>query len=142
MSSSSKGGRGKKAPYNTVHYRIPEPIKASVERFAFAYRNLIFTDDLEGCNSLVKAVDDATANLGEAEQEIERLKLELALAKTRIAVLEDERENTITNLLPALSLGARDGVKLKKAIAIAIPEIKERFESLKNSKQKIPKEYQ
>lgn len=33
-----KGGRGKKAPYKTTHVRIPEPIKAEVERMAAQYR--------------------------------------------------------------------------------------------------------
>lgn len=34
----SKGGRGKKAPYKTTHVRVPEPIKAEVERMAAQYR--------------------------------------------------------------------------------------------------------
>jgi hypothetical protein len=139
MSSPGKGGRGKEAPYSTTHYRIPKPIKASVERFAAAYRILSFDGDSEGCRNLIKSVDDATASLGEAEDEIKRLKLELALAKTRIEVLENERELIITNLVPAYGLGSRDGVKIRGAIAIAIPEVKERHELLKNSEQKSKK---
>lgn len=88
MPSPAKGGRGKKAPYTTTHQRIPEPIKASVERFAVAYRILAFDGDTEACRNLIKSVDDATASLGEAEAEIKRLKIELALCKTRIEVLE------------------------------------------------------
>lgn len=131
MSSPSRGGRGKKAPYKTVHYRIPEPIKASVERFAMAYRILSFDNDLEGCKNLIKSVDNATANLGEAEDEIKRLKLELALNKTKIETLENEREFVITNLLPTFNLGSRDGVKMRKAIAIAVPEVEERYKASK-----------
>jgi hypothetical protein len=139
MSSPGKGGRGKKAPYSTIHYRIPEPIKASVERFAAAYRILSFDDDSEGCRNLIKSVDDATASLGEAEDKIRRLKLELALANTKIEVLENEREFAITNLIPAYGLGSRDGVKIRGAIAIAIPEVKKRYELSKNSEQKSTK---
>jgi hypothetical protein len=131
MSSPDKGGRGKDAPYSTTHCRVPEPIKTSVERFAAAYRILAFDRDSEGCKNLIKSVDDATANLGEAEEEIKRLKLELALSKTKIEVLENEREFAITNLLTAFSLGWKDGVKMRAAIAIAIPEVKERHEASK-----------
>lgn len=127
MPSPGKGGRGKQAPYSTTHCRIPEPIKSIVERLASAYRVLAFSDDLKGCDNLLKSVDNAISNLGEAEDEIRRAKLELALAKTRIEVLEQEREFAITNLLTAFSLGSRDGVKIKAAIAIAIPEVKERY---------------
>lgn len=41
MNNPAKGGRGKKAPYNTTHYRIPEPLKALVEEIAANYRELI-----------------------------------------------------------------------------------------------------
>jgi hypothetical protein len=135
MSSPGKGGRGKQAPYTSTHCRIPEPIKASVERFAIAYRILAFDGDSESCKNLIKSVDDATASLGEAEEEIERLKLELALANTKIEVLENERESAITNLLTAFSLSSREGVKMKSAIASSFPEIQERYQSSKKSKQ-------
>lgn len=135
MSSPGKGGRGKQAPYSTTHCRVPEPIKATVERFAIAYRILSFDGDSEGCRNLIKSVEDATASLGEAEEEIKRLKLELALTKTKVKVLENERESAITNLLTGYSLGSREGVKIKAAIAIAFPEVQERYRASKNSKQ-------
>jgi hypothetical protein len=136
MSSPGKGGRGKQAPYSTTHCRVPEPIKESIERFATAYRILSFDGDSEGCRNLIKSVDDATASLGEAEDEIKRLKLELALANTKIEALENEREFAIINLLTGYGLGSRDGVKIRRAIAIAIPEVKERYELSENPKQK------
>jgi hypothetical protein len=137
MSSPARGGRGKKAPYLTSQCRVPNPIKESVERFAAAYRILSFDGDSESCRNLIKSVDDATASLGEAEEEIKRLKLELALANTKIEVSENEQELVITNLLAAYSnLGSRDGVKLKEAIAIAIPEVKKRYELSPSSRKK------
>ena len=39
------GGRGKKAPYQTTHYRIPEPIKELVESLASQYRDYVFEGD-------------------------------------------------------------------------------------------------
>jgi hypothetical protein len=135
MSSPGKGGRGKHAPYKTTHCRVPEPIKESVERFAIAYRILAFDGDLKSCRNLINSVDDATASLGEAEDEIKRLKLEVALANARIEVLENERESAITNLLTAFSLSSREGVKMKSAIASSFPEIQERYQASKKSKQ-------
>lgn len=41
MSDPTKGGRGQKAPYQTTHYRIPEPIKPVVEQLATAYKRLV-----------------------------------------------------------------------------------------------------
>lgn len=41
MSDPTKGGRGQKAPYQTTHYRIPEPIKPVVEQLALAYKRLV-----------------------------------------------------------------------------------------------------
>jgi hypothetical protein len=135
MSSPSKGGRGKKAPYSTNLCRVPEPIKESVERFAAAYRILAFDGDLKSCRNLINSVDDATASLGEAEDEIKRLKLEVGLANARIEALENERESAITNLLTAFSLSSREGVKMKTAIVSSFPEIQERYQASKKSKQ-------
>jgi hypothetical protein len=40
------GGRGKKAPYKTEHYRIPAPIKPLVQALANQYRDLISRDSI------------------------------------------------------------------------------------------------
>lgn len=39
------GGRGKKAPYKTEHYRIPAPIKPLVQALANQYRELVTATD-------------------------------------------------------------------------------------------------
>jgi hypothetical protein len=135
MSSPGKGGRGKQAPYKSTHCRVPEPIKESVERFAIAYRILAFDGDLKSCRNLINSVDDATASLGEAEDEIKRLKLELAVANAKIEALGNEKESAITNLLTALGLSSREGVKMKNTIVSSFPEIQERYEASKKSKQ-------
>ena len=43
MTGYTKGGRGKKAPYETVHYRIPKPLKSTVQKLSNTYRNLFGT---------------------------------------------------------------------------------------------------
>lgn len=95
MTDFSKGGRGKKAPWDTVMYRIPLPIKPAVELFARAYR---LVSDNGACDSaaedLIKRAIDAIDSdssrhtVSAHEQEIKDLKrdleeTQLELQKTR-----------------------------------------------------------
>ncbi len=139
MSNPGKGGRGKVAPYTTTHYRIPEPIKLTVERFASMYRILVGAEDLEASENLIKSVNNAISNLGEAEQELNLLKAVLAEAKNKIEKLESEKQFAINNLLPAFSLLSREGVKMREMIATAIPEIRNYPEFLASNKRKVKK---
>ncbi len=41
MSEVAKGGKGKRAPYATTHYRIPEPLKVLVSDLARVFRRHI-----------------------------------------------------------------------------------------------------
>lgn len=41
-----KGGRGKKAPYETTHIRIPIPLKSKIEKLIQEYR-LSLDDSLD-----------------------------------------------------------------------------------------------
>lgn len=50
-----KGGRGVKAPYETTHVRIPEPIKARVEALSQAYKDGVMNEPL----SLDEALEEA-----------------------------------------------------------------------------------
>jgi hypothetical protein len=62
MDYPGKGGRGRKAPYESVMYRIPAPIKPVVETLAEAYRRLIGGSlDTEGAD-LLKSVEIAIAS--------------------------------------------------------------------------------
>ncbi len=60
MSDPSRGGRGKKAPYSTTHYRIPDPIKPVVEMLANAYKRLTAND--QDTQLLLTKVEDAITN--------------------------------------------------------------------------------
>lgn len=46
----NKGGRGKKAPYNSITYRLPEHIKPIVDVFKNAYINIVNSYGIEQAN--------------------------------------------------------------------------------------------
>lgn len=52
------GGRGKKAPYETTHLRIPLPIKADIEKLIENYR-LSVIDGIESEDNGLMSVEDA-----------------------------------------------------------------------------------
>ena len=52
------GGRGKKAPYETTHLRIPVPIKADIEKLIDNYR-LSVIDGIETHDNSLMSVEDA-----------------------------------------------------------------------------------
>ena len=52
------GGRGKKAPYETTHLRIPVPIKADIEKLIENYR-LSVIDGIEFQDNGLMSVEDA-----------------------------------------------------------------------------------
>lgn len=59
-----KGGRGKRAPYETVMYRIPAPIKPVVELIGHTYRLLVDgVADPKG-EQLIRRVEDAVYATG------------------------------------------------------------------------------
>ena len=122
MSNPGRGGRGKSAPYSSVHYRIPEPIKPTVERLAAAYRIMVAdVGMLETHNRLVVAVDNvisqSTGLATDSTSEVEIL-------QQRINQLEAERERVVNNLVPALKASkANSAGKLIKAVKLAFPEL-------------------
>ena len=42
-----KGGRGKKAPYEQTHLRVPLPVRERVQAIINSYRNFAFGQDYE-----------------------------------------------------------------------------------------------
>ena len=52
------GGRGKKAPYETTHLRIPVPIKTDIEKLIENYR-LSVIDGIETHDNGLMSVEDA-----------------------------------------------------------------------------------
>lgn len=139
MSNNFKGGRAKRAPYETTHCRIPEPIKSTVESLTVAYKTLVSVDDEVGCKNLLKSTNEAISNLGEREQELNLLRALLAEAKNKIEKLESEKQFAIDNLLTTYNLYSREGVKMREIIATAIPEIKNYPEFSASDKRKVKK---
>ena len=69
MSDFTKGGRGKKAPYETVHYRIPKPLKSTVQKLSNTYRNLFGTKYSDELIVNVEEVINLTVCKGENDTE-------------------------------------------------------------------------
>lgn len=61
--SLARGGRGKKAPYDSMHYRIPMPLKPAIESIASRYRDLVNDYDYPDNPDLINAAIDVTDNL-------------------------------------------------------------------------------
>jgi len=127
MTNPGKGGRGKAAPYQTVHYRIPEPIKPTVERLAAAYRILVVDGSLSGAHEqLLKKVDDTITGATESSSysELEELHSKLAVAQEQIDQLRAERERVLNTLAPAMEgIKANAAGKLIKVVKQAFPEL-------------------
>ena len=47
MSNAPKGGRGKRAPYETTHVRIPLALKPAVERAIAEFRELALNGEID-----------------------------------------------------------------------------------------------
>ncbi len=104
MSDYSKGGRGKKAPYQTVHYRIPEPIKPTVEMLAKQYRQLATAQSVDEANEMLERIRNViTVNQLETDKD-----------GTRFS--EADLEQIVSILQEALKLKANSGGKIKKLI--------------------------
>lgn len=56
--SKPLGGRGKVAPYQTTHIRVPIPIKAEIEQMIERYR-LSIVDDIETQEDEILSLEDA-----------------------------------------------------------------------------------
>ena len=71
------GGRGKRAPYETTHYRIPVALKPIVEEMAGKYRELVCEYEVDD-PALVSAVINAICPQ-EKNKNIDSEKIELAI---------------------------------------------------------------
>lgn len=134
MSNPGTGGRGKLAPYTTVHYRIPKPIKETVERLAGAYRTLLVDRSWDSCDELLRQVNSAIADavdfdkqqVVEQNEELENLQKQLNLANEQIRQLQLEKEKVASILVPAFkSAKPNSAGKLLKIIKELFPEVAE-----------------
>lgn len=63
MSSIVKGGRGKKAPYETAMCRVPQPVKCIVDELTATYRDLLENYDNPEDPELINAVKNSIAKV-------------------------------------------------------------------------------
>ena len=90
-----KGGRGKKAPYETQQMRVPTPIKDQVTSLIAKFRGEILGDPQIDEN-LFELVDDTKISA-----ELESLQLEIQNLKTALETSETEKLNLKTALQKA-----------------------------------------
>jgi methyltransferase-like protein len=63
MNNSIKGGRGKKAPYETAMCRIPQPVKAIADELTATYRDLLENYNNPEDPELINAVRRSIAKI-------------------------------------------------------------------------------
>lgn len=122
-----KGGRGKKAPYETQQMRVPTPIKDQVTSLIAQFRSEIL-DDSKIFENLFNSVDNTQVSL-----ELENLKSEIQNLKTALEVSEIEKQNLKTTLEET----NQHVDNLSSALADARSEIQNLSTSLEEEKQKI-----
>jgi hypothetical protein len=113
MTEYSKGGRGKKAPYETSHYRIPQPIKPTVEMLAEQYRELVAAESVTEADEMLERVQRCI--VGNVSDE----------NKPGTRFNEANLEQIVFVLQEALTLKANAGGKIKDRIREALKLLEE-----------------
>ena len=122
-----KGGRGKKAPYETQQMRVPTPIKDQVTSLIAQFRSEIL-DGSKTFENLFESVDNTQLSL-----ELENLKSEIQNLKTALEISETEKQNLKTTLEET----NQHVDNLSSALANARSEMQNLSTSLEEEKQKI-----
>ena len=71
MTDYTRGGHGKKAPYETEMYRIPTPIKETVQQLSTAYKRLCNLETTISPSHLIKQVQTAIAKIAYSQSDLE-----------------------------------------------------------------------
>ena len=122
-----KGGRGKKAPYETQQMRVPTPIKDQVSSLIAKFRGEIF-NDLKTNENLFESVDNTQLSL-----ELGSLHLEIQNLKTALEASETEKQSLKTTLEET----NQQAENLSTALIDARSEIQNLSTSLEAEKQKL-----
>lgn len=124
--ATPKGGRGKKAPYETQQMRVPIPIKDQVNVLIAKFRGEIL-DNLKTDENLFNSVDNTQLSL-----ELENLKSEVQNLKTALGISGTEKQNLKT----ALEETNQQIENLSTALINAQSEIQNLSTSLEEERQK------
>jgi deoxyribodipyrimidine photolyase-like uncharacterized protein len=94
------GGRGKKAPYETTHVRIPVDLKAQVEKLVEEFRDNGFTTSTETIQKLPVNSDDFM------EKMIQEFK------NNNLFIIQESNEVSHDILMNALNLNLEQSIEL------------------------------
>ena len=90
------GGRGKRAPYQTTMYRIPTPLKPTVENLAASYRDIVGDfEDPEDPDLIATSISAIApgVNLAGIEAELSQIKQQkLEISKKLVALTDKYNE--------------------------------------------------
>jgi hypothetical protein len=115
MSDPGVGGRGKKAPYETTHYRIPEPTKPVVEILVNKYRQTLGSQSDPTGQALLTKVEEAILDT-QSQQEDTSTALQLSLLRDECRKLKANQQRVKLLLQEALTLRSNAGGAIKVKI--------------------------
>lgn len=102
------GGRGKKAPYESTHVRIPEPLKDRVEQLKalyldgqLEYNDQLIAEDHRLANEYRKVLTGNSVNINSLQKSLTSLEDTLELAKKLLKQKKSARE-TVAKLLTGI----------------------------------------
>lgn len=117
MSFTGKGGRGHKAPYSTIHYRIPNPIKPIVEKLAYKFKEVVYEN--LGVENLLDRVDRAIDDTEENDKLLEQLEY----YQSEVVRLKEEKAIAFKVLREALAIKGNKAGEVKSLIRKAYPNL-------------------
>jgi hypothetical protein len=124
MSEFSKGGRGKRAPYTTEHYRIPTPLKPAIHQICTNYKELIqnYYDpcDHQLIDSAVKGISYGHGLISELDNRIAIQQALILELRSQLDKAIDIQAKQVEILTQALRLRANAGGAIKREIEKAI----------------------
>ena len=94
MADFTKDGRGKKAPYETVHYRIPKPLKSTIQKLTSAYKNLLDTKYSDELIVNVEEVINLTGSEGDNGTEVTKVGTRYSELKQQVQNWQEAIKNS------------------------------------------------
>ena len=94
MADFTKGGRGKKAPYETIHYRIPKPLKSTIQKLSNAYKSLLNTKYSDELIVNVEEVINLTGYEGDNDTKLTKTGTKYSELKQQVQNWQEAIENS------------------------------------------------